>query len=135
MPKRISFKTMHVMLWIAQVLLAVLLLSGTIMKFQPIEKIAGMMPWTGELAVWKVRMLGVVDLLGALGLTLPVWLRIKPEVTVWAAYGVVLLMLAAILFHVSRGESDVIGINIFMTLAAGFVAWGRSSSINTDSLS
>jgi len=118
-------KTMHIALWIAQIVLAVLLLSGFIMKFLPIEKISVMMPWTGQVPELVVRLLGVIDLLGAVGLTLPVLFRIKPELTSWAALGIIALMICAIIFHVSRGEVSAIGINVFSIIIAGFIVWGR----------
>ena len=113
------------MLWIMQVLLAVFLLAGTVLKFMPIEKVSAMMPWTGQVPAAMVRLLGVIDLLGAAGLVLPSLLRIRPGLTVWAAYGCVALMLCAIAFHVSRREAAVTGVNIAAACMAAFVAWGR----------
>lgn len=118
-------KALHITLWIAQILVALCLLMGAVMKFMPIETIAAMMPWTGELPELLVRLLGLTDLLGALGLIFPALLRIRPQLTAWAAVGVVALMLSAIVFHVSRGEASVIGFNIFLLLLAVFIAWGR----------
>jgi hypothetical protein len=117
--------TMHVILWAVQIVLAALLLAGAIMKFMPIEKISEMMPWTGQVPVWMVRILGIVDLVGAAGLVLPELLRIKPKLTAWAALGIITLMLCAIIFHVSRGEGSVVEFNVFCVALAGFVGWGR----------
>jgi hypothetical protein len=119
-------RAMNITLWIAQILLAASLLMGTIMKFLPIEKIATMMPWTGQVPAWLVRLLGLMDLIGAMGLILPSLLRIKPQLTAWSAVCVVVLMLCAIVFHISRGEAPVIGVNIFYVVIALFIAWGRS---------
>ena len=116
---------MHVTLWAVQIVLAALLLAGAIMKFMPTEKISEMMPWTGQVPVWMVRLLGIIDLSGAAGLVLPGLLRIKPQLISWAASGIMALMLCAIIFHVSRGESAVIGFNVFCGALAGFVGWGR----------
>jgi uncharacterized membrane protein len=118
-------RSMHISLWVAQVILAAFLISGTILKFMPVEKISAMMPWTGQLPLLEVRLLGIVDLLGALGLILPSWLRIKPRLTPWAAICIIALMICAITFHVSRGEASVIGTNIFAAGIATFIAWGR----------
>jgi uncharacterized membrane protein len=119
-------KTMHITLWIAQMLVALFLLTGAILKFQPIEKIAAMMPWAGQVPAAVVRLLGVVDLLGAIGLILPSLLRIQPQLAVWAAIGTIALMACATVFHVYRGEASVIGVNIFCAFIATFIAWGRS---------
>ena len=118
-------KTMHIALWVAQVILAALFIMGAVMKFMPIEKIAALMPWTGQLSELVVRLLGVIDLLGAVGLILPGLLRIQPQLTGWAAVGIIALMVCAIIFHVSRGEVSVIGFNIFCVVIAGFIVWGR----------
>lgn len=118
-------KTMHVALWVAQVILAVIFLMGAVMKWQPIEKTAAMMPWVGQVPSVVVRLLGIVDLLAATGLILPSLLRIQPRLTSWTAVCVIVLMICAIVFHVSRGEAAVIGINIFCIVVAAFIAWGR----------
>jgi hypothetical protein len=121
-------KGMNITLWIAQIVVAASLLMGTAMKFMPIEKISAMMPWTGQLPPIIVRLLGLIDLLGALGLVLPAMFHIKPQLTVWAAIGTILLMLCAIVFHISRGEASVIGFNIFLAALATFIAWGRKKN-------
>jgi hypothetical protein len=118
-------KAIHISLWIAQILLAVLFLTGAVLKFQPIEKIAAMMPWAGQVPVTVVRLLGIIDLLGAMGLLLPALLHIKPILTPWTAVCALVLMLCAIVFHVSRGEAAVIPTNIIGALIAIFIAWGR----------
>lgn len=125
MTQQHSSKTIHIVLWVAQILLALILISGTYLKFMPIEKISTTMPWTGQIPELHVRLLGFIDLVAAVGLVLPSLLRIKPQLTVKAAMGTVALMISAILFHISRGESAVIGINIFAIVLALFVAWGR----------
>lgn len=124
-----SSKTMHIILWVAQVVLAILLISGAVMKFLPIEKISAMMPWTGQVPALVVRLLGIIDLSGAIGLILPALLRIKPQLTPWTAICIIALMLCAIVFHIFRGESPVIGVNIFSMIIAGFIAWGRFTKV------
>jgi uncharacterized membrane protein len=112
-------------LWFAQGLLAIFLLMGTFMKFQPIEQLTVIMPWTGEVSESVVRTLGLIDLLGAMGLILPSLFNIKPQLTFWAAFGVCTLMLSAIVFHVYRGEASMITGNIMALGFAAFIAWGR----------
>ena len=116
---------MNVALWIAQIILALLMGSGVIMKFMPIGKIATKMPWMGQIPEIYVRLLGVLDLLTVFGLILPTLLNIKPELTFWAAIGIITLMISAILFHISRGEKSSIGFNIVAIFIASFIAWGR----------
>jgi uncharacterized membrane protein len=123
-------KALRVALLISRILLALLLLSGAVMKWLPIEQISETMPWTGELPEIAVRLLGVVDLLGAIGLLVPGMLGWNKYWTVAAAVGVAALMVSAIVFHVIRGEVEVIGINIFAGIVALFVAWGTNKAAN-----
>jgi uncharacterized membrane protein len=109
-----------------QILLSAgLVWSASLKLFQPIEKLAAMWPWTGQVSNSLVKFTGVVDLLGGLGLVLPMLLKIKPRLTYFAALGIILLMVAASIFHISRGEGGQIAPNIIIALMAGFVAWGR----------
>ncbi len=121
-----SSKAVNIFLWIVQIILALGLVYGGIMKiFQPIEKLSAMWPWVGQIPIAFVKFTGIIDLLGAIGLILPSLLRIKPNLTPLAAIGTMLLMICAIVFHIVRGEASVIGINIFFAISAAFVAWGR----------
>lgn len=119
-------KVLHITLWIAQVLLAAVLIWAAGMKlFKPIEELAIMWPWTGQVAPALVKLTGIIDILGALGLILPSLLRIKPNLTPIAAIGVIALMVCASIFHIVRGEASLIGVNIFFAIVAAFIAWGR----------
>jgi hypothetical protein len=119
-------KTMHIVLWVLQALLAATLIWAAFAKlFQPIEQLKTMWPWTGEISPGLVKLTGIVDLLGALGLLLPALFRYKPVLTPIAAIGIVLLMISASVFHISRGEASQIGFNIVFGLLAALVAYGR----------
>jgi len=122
-------KALNITLWILQALLAAFMIMAAVMKFMPIEKMAPKMHWMGEAPGIVVRLLGLIDLAGGLGLILPGLLRIKPRLTAWAAMGIVALMISAMIFHVSRGEAPVIGVNIFALLIAAFIAWGRFKKV------
>ncbi|UTA66590.1 DoxX family protein [Emticicia sp. 21SJ11W-3] len=118
-------KIRNITAWLCQILLSAGFLWAAYMKlFQPIDQLARMWPWTGDNPT-LTRVAGLVDLLGGLGIILPTALRIKPVLTLYAAYGTILLMLAASAFHISRGEASQIGFNIFFAALAVFVAWAR----------
>jgi len=124
--ERNSSKTLHIMLWIAQVLLAAMFLMAGFMKLtQPIDTLSQSLSWAAQVPEALVRFIGLAELLGAIGLVLPSLSRIKPKLTAWAAIGIAIIMLLATLFHISRGETAVIGMNIFIALLAGFISWGR----------
>ena len=125
-----SSNGLNITLWVVQVLTAALMALASYIKLAtPIEELSLQMKWTGEVPTYVVRVLGVIDLLGGIGVILPALLKIRPGLTSLAAVGIVLLMISAITFHVSRGESSVIGFNIIILLMAGFVAWGRNKKL------
>jgi len=117
---------MNLALWIAQWLLAVTFVGAAAWKaFTPKDKLATMIPWSGEVAPWKLHAIVAIDLLGGLGVILPSLTRIAPELTIIAALGCALLMASAIGFHVRRGEGKVTPFNFFLLALTLFVAWGR----------
>lgn len=118
-------KTMHTILWVFQILIAVFMLSGTLLKFMPIDQLSAMMPWTGQVPEYMVRILALIDLAGALGLLLPMLINYKQALTVYAALGIALLMLCAIVFHLSRHEGSVTVTNIIVLVMSLFIARGR----------
>lgn len=115
-------KTLNIVLWIAQGLLAATFIWAGIMKLFKTEDLP--FPWAKD-NINLVLITGILDLLSGLGIVLPTLLRIRPKMTIFAAYGIVALMTVASIFHISRGEAKDIGFNIFMLLIAIFVAWGR----------
>lgn len=120
-----SRKSLNVLLWTAQILLAAGFFWAAFMKLcQSAETLAEMWPWTASHPS-LVRTTGIIDLLAGMGLVFPGLLRMTGKWTVAAALGTVCLMIAAIVFHVSRGEASQIGINLFFMVLAMFVAWGR----------
>ncbi|MCZ8197088.1 MAG: DoxX family protein [Flavobacterium sp.] len=124
-----STKGINIALWIAQVLIALTLIWGAYAKLlQPLEETAKMLPWALD-NPGLVKFTGLIDLLGGLGIILPAVLKIQPKLTVFAAYGVIALMIAASVFHISRGEESLIGMNIFFLILAAFVAWGRTKKV------
>ncbi|WP_209403768.1 DoxX family protein [Pseudozobellia sp. WGM2] len=119
-------KGLNIILWVAQGLIALTLIwAGYAKLFQPIEETAQMLPWALE-NPGLLKFTGIIDLLGGIGIVLPAALRIQPKLTVFAAYGTIALMIAASVFHISRGEESLIGMNIFFLVLAAFVAWGRT---------
>lgn len=117
---------MHFLLWVAQGILALIfILAAYIKLFQPIDEAAKMLPWAKDNR-GLVKITGIVELLGTIGIILPTALNIRPKLIVYAAYGIIALMILASFFHITRGEAPLIGMNIFFLLLAAFVAWGRS---------
>ena len=117
---------MNTALWIAQGLLAAMyLMAGMIKTFQT-AKAKEQMPWTKERSDGFVRFVGISELLGALGLILPLVTGILPWLTPLAAIGLTLIQLLAIFTeHLPKKEYNVIPINVVLVALAVFVVFGR----------
>lgn len=120
---------LHIVLWIAQGLLALGFgLAGFMKSTMPIDQLAqNGMGFVIHYSQGTVRFIGVTELMAALGLILPAALRIKPILTPLAAIGVSVIMILAIKEHLSANEP--IEANIIFLLMALFVAWGRYKKI------
>ena len=115
--------TLSTLLWVLQVLLALLFLwAGGIKLVLPLEKLAGPVALPGLF----LRFIGVVEVLGGIGLILPGLLRIRPGLTPWAAVGLVILMIGAVGITLAGGGSAGMALIPGVTgLLAAFVAYGR----------
>ncbi|MGR4863128.1 DoxX family protein [Caulobacter sp. LARHSG274] len=129
-PKSNASIIIRIALWVAQGLLFVPFVMFGLMKLsKPIADLSMMMPWTGQLPVAFVRFIGAVDVAGGLGVLLPAVTRIRPELGIWAARGIIALQVLAIVFHGSRGEFMMLPLNFVLLTLAIFVLWGRSRKV------
>jgi hypothetical protein len=72
-----------------------------------------------------LKVVGILELMGAAGLILPGLTKILPILTPIAAVGLVLTMVGAIVVHLPRKEYANVGGNVVLLLMAAFVAYGR----------
>jgi uncharacterized membrane protein YphA (DoxX/SURF4 family) len=117
---------MDIALWVIQILIALAFLAAGIMKAsQPIEKLKTNMGWVENSTPIFVRLVGILEILGGIGLILPAATRILPWLTPVAAIGLVLTMIGAIIVHLQRKEYSHLGAPIILLLLALFIAYGR----------
>lgn len=117
---------MNVVLWIAQILLAAMFGMAGIMKTFQIAKVKEQMPWAKNRSDGFVRFVGISELLGALGLVLPLVTGILPWLTVLAAIGLIVIQLLAIFIeHLPKKEYKVIPVNIVLLALGLFIVMGR----------
>ena len=113
---------MTYVLWIVQVLLALLFLFAGGMKLVlPIEELTAQTPLPGLF----LQFIGVAEVLGALGLVLPGLLRIRPGLTPLAAAGLVTIMTGATVITPMVMDAALALIPLVVGLLAAFVAYGR----------
>ena len=118
---------MNIVLWIIQILLALLFLfaGGTklVIPYDVLMKNAS--PNSVPLSELFIKFIGAVELLGGLGLVLPGILRIKKFLTPLAAIGLTIVMLGAVIVTVA-GDGVKLAITPFIVmLLCVFVAYGR----------
>lgn len=84
---------MNVALWIVAGALAVMFaMAGAMKTTQAKDKLAEKLPWVEDISTGTLRLIGVAEILGALGLILPAWTGIAPILTPIAAVGLAVIM-------------------------------------------
>ena len=114
---------MNIFLWVLQVLLAVAFLAHGWMFLFPPENLVAVM----NAAIHPAFRLfiGVAEVLAAIGLTLPGLTRILPWLVPVAAAGLMIVMIGAIIMHISRGETSSAITTIILLVLLTFVAYQR----------
>jgi uncharacterized membrane protein YphA (DoxX/SURF4 family) len=117
---------MNIVLWIIAGLLAAVFLAAGLTKLtQPKEKLATMMTWTKDHSAGRVKTLGALEVVAAIGLILPAALDVVPVLVPLAALGLVVVMIGAAFTHARRNEYQAIGANVVLLVLAAVVVWGR----------
>ena len=114
---------MNIVLWVLQVLLAVAFFAHGWLMLAPPPEIAVQM--NASLPRWFQVFLGVAEVLAAVGLTLPGLTRILPWLVVWAAGGIMIVMVSATTYHLMRGEIISAATTLLLLVMATFVAYQR----------
>ncbi len=119
---------MVIALWIAQVLLAGMYgMAGGMKTFQPdgVRK-NPQMTWAHDKQDGYIRFVGISELLGALGMILPILTGILVWLTPLAAVGLsIIQVLAIFMVHLPKKEYQVIPMNVVLLALSIFVAYGR----------
>lgn len=116
---------MNVLLWVLQMLAALVYGASGVMKLFMFDKVSGDVPSFGALPkrVWMA--LGVLELACVAGLILPGVLHWPLVVTVVAAAALALESLVFIWVHVRYRETAPIVMSAVLGLVTAFIAYGR----------
>ena len=116
---------MNILLWVLQVLAALLYLASGVMKVFMFDKISQDVRSFGALPrqVWMA--LGILELVCAVGLIVPSALRWHPRLTVAAAAVLAIESLVFIGVHVKYREIPTIIMCVVLGLLMAFIAYGR----------
>ena len=116
---------MNILLWVLQVLLALMYAASGYMKIFMFDKISGEVPSFGALPRQAWMALGVVELICVVGLIAPSALHWRPTLTVAAAAILALESLVFVGVHVKYGETGSVVMVIVLGLLMAFIAYGR----------
>lgn len=118
---------MNQALWIVAIVLAASFTGSGLMKLLvPKDKLVSSgQGWAQDYTPTNIRLIGLVELLGAAGLIVPAVTHIAPILVPLAAVGLALVMVGAATVHARRKEAMNIGVNALLLALAVFVAWGR----------
>ncbi len=118
----------NLLLWIGQILLAVAFGSVSYSHTLGFEasSVRPGMTWLAAVGRDRMRIIGVLELLGAIGLVLPAATSILPWLTPVAAACLAVLMVFAIVLHARRpDEGRNIVLNAVLGILAALIAYGR----------
>jgi len=117
---------LNIGLWIAQVSLLGIYGAYGVYKTFFTEKAKEKMTWTNGRSDNFIRFVGVAELLGGVGVVLPMVAGILPSVTVLAAVGLTLVQGFAIFTeHLPKKEYKFLPLNLYFAAMSIFVVIGR----------
>ena len=118
---------MNILLWIIQILLALLFIFAGGMKLVvPTDLLmAQAPPGSTQFPSWFMKFIGLVELLGGLGLILPGIFRRNQQLTPLAAAGLVIVMIGAVAISVKDHGIQAVVTPLIVGLLCAFVAYGR----------
>src|ERR1700724_1609570 len=105
---------MNLALWIVAVVLAAVFAgSGLIKELVPKDKlVTSGQGWAHDYSSTSIRLIGLAEILGAIGLVLPAAVHIAPILVPLAAVGPALVMVGAAVVHARRNEPMNIVVNV-----------------------
>jgi uncharacterized membrane protein YphA (DoxX/SURF4 family) len=116
---------MNIVLWVLQVLAALLFGSSGIMKVFMFDKISHDVPSFGALPRNAWLALGMVELACAVGLVVPAIAHWHPSLTALAAMVLAAESLVFIWVHIKYREITPIILSLVLGLVVAFIAYGR----------
>jgi len=117
---------MGVLVWILQIVLAVLFVAAGLVKLiRPKAQLQAQMGWVDDYPDNGIKAIGAAEVLAAIGLILPALTGIGTIFIPLAAVGLVLLMIGAAITHGRRKEYPFVAGNVVLIVLALIVAWGR----------
>jgi uncharacterized membrane protein YphA (DoxX/SURF4 family) len=116
---------MNILLWVLQVLAAVLYGSSGVMKVFMFDKVSRDVRSFGALPREAWMTLGILELVCTLGLIVPAAFHWRPQLTILAATVLAVESLVFVGVHVKYGEVTPMILSGVLGLLMAFIAYGR----------
>ena len=116
---------MSILLWVLQVLAALLYGSSGVMKVFMFEKISQDVPSFGALPREAWMALGILELVCTIGLIVPAAFHWRPQLTILAATLLANESLVFVWVHVTYHEMTPLILSGVLGLLMAFIAYGR----------
>jgi len=116
---------MQILLWVLQVLAALLYGSSGVMKVFLFDRISADVPSFGAMPRRAWMVLGIVELACAIGLIVPDAFHWRPSLTIIAAAVLAVESLVFIWVHARYREATPIIMSVVLGLVVAFIAYGR----------
>jgi len=118
---------METLLWILQSHIALMFIAGGLVKLLiPREKMIPKQPYVKNYTSTQIKLIGLAEILGAIGLIVPAATGILPVLTPLAAVGLCVIMLLATRLHLQEKEMMKVAIIFMMLCVTGCIAYARS---------
>lgn len=117
---------MSVAMWIINIITALVFLASGAMKVaRPKAKLAESgMGWAADMSSGAVKTIGALEVIGAIGLILPIATGIAQILTPIAAVGLAVVMIGAVVVHARRKESFApAAVLLVLSIASAVVAF------------
>lgn len=110
-------------------LFCIFMYFGLLKIFLPLEKIEKKVSWAHDYPHNRLKLFGLLEVLGALGLILPYFLNVFPILTPIAATALAMIMAGATMVHLRRDEFGMIALNIFIIFLLAGVGFNTLLSL------
>jgi uncharacterized membrane protein len=117
---------MNKLLWILQFFFGIYFIVVGVLHFVLPPGLPAQMSWMYDLDPTLHAISGLAEILGGLGLILPAVTRIQTRLVAWAAAGLTLVMLAATIWHIPRGETMNMVLTLINAGVMAFIVYGRT---------
>jgi uncharacterized membrane protein len=116
---------MNTSLWIVQGIIALLFLWIGFMKSTFSREKLTKIGMSTDISLGTLRFIGIAEILGAIGLIVPMLTGIAPILTPIAAAALSIIMLLAAVYHFRKHENKPVAFNVLLLVLVVFIAVGR----------